>query len=114
MKLIVETKGNAQVYIPGPDNHARHDRASVVNNSHVMTMKAASGELVVLAQVNDDATDVEFVNALEQAKGDKDLAIAAFVSEFPTEKEAEPEPEPEPEAEKPAKGAKQAEPKAAE
>lgn len=85
MKLIVETKGSIQVVFPGPDNHAHHDRPSVVNPSQLMQIKIGSGELVVLGQVNDDATDVEFAKAWAEVGDDRDLAIQAFIAEYPVE-----------------------------
>lgn len=97
MKLIVETKDNLQVYFPGPDNHARHDRLSVVVNSQVMQMKQAQGELIVRGQVNDDATDEKFVEHLAACEGDAELALASFVEEYPVEVQ-EPKAKPEPKA----------------
>jgi hypothetical protein len=87
MKLIVETKGSIQVVFPGPDNHAHHDRPSVVNPSQLMQIKIGSGELVVLGQVNDGATDVEFAKAWAEVGDDHDLAIQAFIAEYPVEVE---------------------------
>lgn len=89
MKLIVETTGEFQIY-SGPDNWARHDRPSVVSPNGLMDSRVANKDLRILAQVNDDATDEGLVEALEGAKGDAELAVQAFASEFPLEK-AEPE-----------------------
>lgn len=102
MKLIVETKGASQVFATGTDNHARHDRPSVVNKTHLMMTKVGSGELIVLGQVNDDATDAEFVNSLASAKGDRDLAVQSFMSEYPAEEAAAERPSRRRKAEAPA------------
>lgn len=91
MKLIVETTGNFQVYASS-DNHARYDRPSVVKAGGLMEQRIGNGQLKVLAQVNDDATDEGLVDALKSAKGDDDLAVQSFASEFPLEGTPKPAP----------------------
>lgn len=84
MKLIVETTGDFQIY-GSPANFARHDRPSVVHSGGLMEQRIGVGQLRILGQVSDDATDEALVEALEGAKGDTDLAVQSFISEFPLE-----------------------------
>lgn len=70
MKLLVETKDDLQVVGQGEELHARHNRPSVVRSIAFITSHVSSGNLVMLAQLTDDASDEEF--AAEWAKADTD------------------------------------------
>lgn len=104
MKQIVETTGEFQLYLPAPGFFAQAHRPSVVHISAFFEQHAAAGRIKILGHVNDDATDEELVRYLEGSKGDEELAIAAFISEFPAEVTGKaPKQEPEPNPNKPLK-----------
>lgn len=96
MKLIVETTGEFQLYLPGVELHAHAHRPSVVQSCWFFEQHIGAGRLRVLGQVNDDASDDELVKYLAEAEGDQPLAIDSFISTFPFEKEPESEPKPKP------------------
>ena len=99
MKQIIETTGSFQLYLPAPGFFAQAHRPSVVHIAAFFEQHAAAGRIRVLGQVNDDATDEEFVKYVEDPKGDMDLAVAAFISAFPAEPAKKPpvlKPEPNP------------------
>lgn len=96
MKQIVETTGDFELYVPAPEQHCLSDRPSVVVTSNFISQHAAAGRLRLIAQVNDDATDLEFAKYVKESKGDIELAVASFVSAFPVLAEGEVAPAPKP------------------
>lgn len=93
MKLIVQPNGPHQVYAFTPEQHAHPGRPSVVRVSAFMDQHLARKSLILLGQVNDEATDAELVKYLAEAKGDTELALEAFRSAFPVNPQAEAEAE---------------------
>jgi hypothetical protein len=71
MKLLVETKDNLQVHGNGEEMWARYNRPSVVRQVAFMDTNISNGQLKMLAQLNDDATDAEFAE-LWDATDEKD------------------------------------------
>lgn len=93
MKIIVETTNNGMLMGLGPESEVQSHRPSVVRPSYLIEIKASKGEVRVLGQVNDKATDVEFNSCWKESKGDKALAVDSFLAMFPVEGEAEAEAE---------------------
>lgn len=91
MKLIAETTGPFQLYAYSPEQFVQAHRPSVVRSTAFINQHMAAKRCLVLAQVNDEATDEEFARYLAEAQGDKDLAIQSFVSAFPVDAKAEAE-----------------------
>lgn len=91
MKLLVETTGAFQLYMPGPEQFARSDRPSVVRQSTFFDFHTGKGALTILGQVNDDATDEDFA----AFKGTPE----AFIAKYPVEKPEKPAKAPKPAAE---------------
>lgn len=85
MKLLVETKGDFQFYGRGDDHHAVHDRPSVVINSNLMASRVAKGDLIVLSQLSDEATDAEFVKNYNAEKPKE--SVEAFIGVYGLEAE---------------------------
>lgn len=71
-KLLVETKGDIQVYGDGEELHAHFNRPSVVRQGNFMAGHVSSGNLILLGQLTDDATDAEFEKVWREAKTDED------------------------------------------
>lgn len=85
MKCIYETTGSFQLVGATRAEFYRANRPTVHESTHFNQQFVGSGRLKVLGQVNDEATDAEFAKTWEEAKGDKDLAVASFIAEFPVE-----------------------------
>ena len=71
MKLLVETKDSLQVVGVGDEMHARHNRPSVVVSNAFITTHISAGNLVMLAQLTDEASDKAFAKAWLEAKDDE-------------------------------------------
>lgn len=87
MKLLVETKDNLQVVGTGEELHAHHNRPSVVRSGGFMQTHVSAGNLIMLAQLEDEASDAEFRKRWNAAKSDEDKAKvkAEFAAEFAPE-----------------------------
>lgn len=101
-KLLVETKDSKQVVGNGDEMHARHNRPSVVRQTKFMSTHVADGNLVMIAALNDEASDAEFAELWAAAKDDaaKEALKADYATSYGTEakKKAPPEPKPKPAA----------------
>lgn len=85
MKILCETNGNFQLIDFGAGgNLIRAHRPSVVLGSSFVSSRAAIGQIKVLGNVSDEATDEEFEKYFDEA-GDAELAVAAFLEAFSTE-----------------------------
>lgn len=105
MKVLVETTGSFMLMSNGQE--VQNNRPSVIVNSDFFQSRVANGQLKVLGQLQDTATDAEFAAFWVESKQDNALAAASFISKFGippvTAKDAE----------KPAPAAPAAEPVAA-
>lgn len=88
MKLIVNTAGPFMLEAQGDEQTAHHNRPSVVTQSAFISQRIGMSQLIVLGQVNDEATDAELATYLAESK-EEELAIASFLEAFPVDKEAE-------------------------
>lgn len=61
MKLLVQTTGAFQFYLPGPEQFVRSEGASVVRQSTFISTHVAKGSIEILGQVTDEATDEGFL-----------------------------------------------------
>lgn len=113
MKLLVETSGKFQLFVPGDGQFAHANRPSVVVPSHFFDQHVARGRLKLLHQLKDEATDAEFFAHLKESKGNVELAVAAFLSTYSLDAVPAPASEPTQDA-KPAKTPKTPSPDAAE
>ena len=101
MKLLVETTGQFQLICNDQRQLIRFKGCTLVVNSAFVESRCIAGQLRLIAQVSDEATDGEWRQFEKECEGDQELAVAAFVSKFPLEKTKPepvlgPEPEPEP------------------
>ncbi|MDH7796426.1 MULTISPECIES: hypothetical protein [unclassified Beijerinckia] len=87
--ILVETAGNFQLMDPMTGAVIRHEGYTCVPNSSFIGQRIALNQAHVVAEVNNDATDADWRDTVEQSKGDIELAIAAFVAEFPVQGKTE-------------------------
>lgn len=83
-KLLVETTGEFQLVDIGNNSKlVRHEGYTVVEQSSYLAERVANGQLRIIAELGDGATDEDWVDAVKQSDGDIELARDAFKSEFP-------------------------------
>lgn len=82
-KLLVETTGNFSL-IDGTRGlvDIRSTRPTVVVSTSFVQNRIALGQIKVLAELPEEATDEDWVKFLEESDGDVDLARESFVSSF--------------------------------
>ncbi len=84
MKYLVETTGDFMLIDPD-GTQIRHDGYSVVKHSPFIQERVVAGQIRTVAEVNDEATDTDWLDYVKDSDGDLDLALASFVSTYPTE-----------------------------
>ena len=89
MKLLIETTGSFMLLDQTqPEASAQaisHQYPTVVVSDHFVGSRAAAGQIKILAQLNDSATNDEFLNYIADCKGAPDailLAVESFKSAF--------------------------------
>lgn len=89
MKLLVQTQGQFQLLVEGTNELVRASGVSVVTaGSGFLNQFIAADKVEVLGKVGDRATQKDWDDALKQSDGDVELAIPAFIAEFPVEEQA--------------------------
>ncbi|MES0134505.1 hypothetical protein NKJ88_06015 [Mesorhizobium sp. M0016] len=85
MKILCETNGEFQLIDFGNGGNivAAH-RPSVVSGSPFISARAALGQIKVLGNLADEATDEEFVEYFVAAE-DAELAVASFLDAYAPE-----------------------------
>jgi len=111
IKLLVETKGSFQLHdLAHRGQMIQARRPSVVENSHFIQDRIGRGQVSILGELQEEASDEDFAQYWRDAKNkdgerDRQFAIDAFMSEFGREAVEKPAPRP-----KKARQQKQAEP----
>lgn len=83
-KIICETTGDFQLVDFGSEGRVIPAfRPSVSPLTAFVSQRAAAGQIRVLANVSEAATDEEFQKYLKDSDGDVTLAIEAFKSTYP-------------------------------
>lgn len=83
IKILAETKGSFQlVDLTYKGQLIRAQRPCVVENSNFVQDRIGRNQIRVISELKDEATDAEFVAYLTESKGDMDLAVDSFLSEF--------------------------------
>lgn len=90
-KLLVETSG-PHILLHPTGIVVHHNRPTVVPKTDWAPYEMSRGNLRVLHELPDDATDVEWSIWLRECEGDMDLAIASYVAKFSAPKEEAPIP----------------------
>lgn len=98
MKILVSTTGAFQLVHSEQHELVRAHGDTVIEKSQWAQEKVSIGQLLVSAQLNDEASDAEWLKTLEESDGDRNLALASFLDRFPVDAESarrtEPAPKP--------------------
>ncbi|WP_419902125.1 hypothetical protein [Kiloniella sp.] len=102
-KLLVKTKGDFMLSDRSTGDVAQWNRPSVVTHSHFISQRIGLGQLILIANLRDDASDELLNSSLQKTKNAKEQKqlIKDFCEEFelPSEPDADEEDE---EKEKPS------------
>lgn len=96
MKLLVYTTGSFQLMNSAQEELVRAEGLTVVHKSQFWAEHIASGQVLVEAQVNDEASDAEWLETLRESDGKQELALASFLDRFPVTAASARAPEPPP------------------
>jgi hypothetical protein len=83
MKLLVQTTGQFQLQDDVSRQLIRASGYTLVVKTSFVEWRTACGQLKIVAQVGDAATDDEWSAYVKECKGDLTLAVASFKSAFP-------------------------------
>jgi hypothetical protein len=81
MKILAETTGDFMLTDLSTGHDLQSTRPSVIARSYFIDSRIALGQVTKIADVPDEATDEEFL-AFWIDSGDRELAIASFLSKF--------------------------------
>lgn len=82
-KILVETVGSFQLVDHDRSNPVmRHEGYTVVQCTDFVTYRISLGQVTIVAELKDEATDAEWLRYLESSDNDLDLAREAFLSTF--------------------------------
>lgn len=96
MKVLVETTGNFQLVHSELHELVRARGLTLIEKSQWAHGRIGIGQLLTRGEVNDEATDAEWLETLDEADGDQDLALASFLDRYPLDVESARKPEPPP------------------
>lgn len=96
MKILVETSGPFQLMNSAQEELIRSEGLTVVHKSQFWGEHLSEGRVLIRAQVNDEATDAEWLDTLRESDGDEELALASFLDRFPVTAASARAPEPKP------------------
>lgn len=94
MRLVVETTGDFQVLHAEQRELARAQGYSVVEKAQFWHERISIGQVIVKGQVNDEATDAEWLETVRESDGNLDLALASFLDRYPVDEASAKKPEP--------------------
>ena len=90
MKLLAETTGEFLLHDLSTGQTLQSSRPSVIARSGFIDARIALSQITKIADVPDQASDEDFADYWATSEGDRDLAIASYLSTF--EQPAAPEP----------------------
>lgn len=79
MKILAETTGDFMLHDLSSGQTVQATRPSVITRTGFIDARIAINQVVKIADLPEDATDEDFVGFWTES-GDRDLAIASFVS----------------------------------
>jgi hypothetical protein len=85
VKLLAETTGAFGLMDLSTGHTLNANRPSVIARSGFIDSRIALGQIVKVADVPAEATDDEFEAFWRDSDGDRDLAVASFLSKFDPE-----------------------------
>jgi hypothetical protein len=92
VKLLAETTGPFGLLDLSTGQTLNANRPSVVSRSSFIDSRIALSQIVKVADVPDEVTDMDFENFWRDSDGDRDLAVASFLSQFDPEAPQAPAP----------------------
>lgn len=96
MKILVSTTGSFQLMNSAQEELVRSEGLTVVTKSRYWSEYISLGSVEVHGQVNDEATDAEWLETLRESDGNQDLALASFLDRYPVDTASARRPEPPP------------------
>ncbi|PZP71773.1 hypothetical protein [Methylorubrum populi] len=96
MKILVSTTGSFQLMNSAQEELVRADGLTVVQKSLFWGEHIAEGRVTIEGQVNDEASDAEWLETLRESDGNQDLALASFLDRYPVTAASARAPEPPP------------------
>jgi len=96
MKILVSTTGSFQLMNSAQEELVRSEGITVVGKSQFWGEHISEGRVEVHGQVNDEASDAEWLETVRESDGDQELALASFIERFPVTVESARRPEPAP------------------
>ena len=85
MKLLAETTGPFGLIDLATGHTLNANRPSVVTRTGFVDARIALGQIVKVADVPDEATDDDFEGYWISCDGDRELAVASYLSKFDPE-----------------------------
>ncbi len=85
MKLLAETTGEFMLVDSSSGESIPSSRPAVITVSQFYNSRIALNQVVKVSDVPDEASDEEFQKFWEDSDGDRDLAVASFLSSFDAE-----------------------------
>jgi hypothetical protein len=85
VKLLVETTGNFELLVPENGEYIRGNGATVVHSNHFVQSRIAKGELNLIENLVDEATDQEYIDHVAASSvkdGDYSFANESFLSTY--------------------------------
>lgn len=96
MKILASTTGSFQLMNSAQEELIRSTGLTVVHKSRYWSEFISLGQVEVHGQVNDEASDAEWLETLRGADGDEELALASFLDRYPVTAESARAQEPSP------------------
>lgn len=82
-KLLIETIGAFQLVDDDRINPVlRHQGYTVVTSTDFVSYRISLGQVTIVSELSDDATDTEWLKYYEESDRDLDLARESFLSNF--------------------------------
>lgn len=85
MKLLAETTGNFMLHDLSTGQSLQANRPSVINRSAFIDARIALSQIAKVADVPATVTDEDFEAFWTDSGGDRELAVASFLSQFAPE-----------------------------
>ena len=82
MKLLVETTGSFELSVTETGDYIRFEGATVVTSCNFVTSRISKGEIKLIENLTDDATDEEYLKYVSECDGNFELANSAFLGSF--------------------------------
>lgn len=85
MKVLAETKGDYQLYDFSTGGMVAAHRPSVVSMSTFLQDRVGREQVRIFGELKSEASDDDFKTLFDEADGNKQFAVDAFLAEFGTD-----------------------------